>query len=448
MLTDKNLERIPTDEHKRWYQKLHWKIIIGLLLGLVWGLLATFTGLDTFTLDYIQPFGTIFIRMLQLIAIPLVLASLVVGITGLNDITRLSRMGGKTIVIYMITTVFAITIGLTVVNLLAPGKVLPMETRQALMESYQQDVEVSEGVADQALDRSPMDFIVNIIPSNFFAAAADNTNMLQVVFVALILGIGLMQIPGDKAEPLIRFFESLNELIIRIVDFIMKIAPYGVFALIATVIVELGGEDAGRMMELLGALGWYMIAVLTGLLLHTFIVYTSLFKLFSKMRLIDFFRGIRPAMLLGFSTSSSVATLPVTMERVEKNLGVSEEVASFVLPVGATINMDGTSLYQAVAAVFIAQAVGMDLTIFQQITIVITAVMASVGTAGVPGAGIIMLVIILRAIDVPVEGIALILGVDRILDMCRTAINITGDAAVSVAVASMENQLGEGNFKG
>lgn len=450
MLTEekKSKKKPNVESAKIWYQKLHWKIIIGLVLGLIWGLFATFAGLDAFTIDFIQPFGTIFIRMLQLIAIPLVLASLVVGITGLNDIAKLSRMGGKTIAIYMVTTVFAITIGLTVVNVLAPGKVLPVETQQALMASYQQDAAAREGVAEEALDRGPLDFFVDIVPANFFAAASENANMLQVVFVALILGIGLMQIPKAKAAPLVKFFESLNDLIIRIVDLIMMIAPYGVFALIASVIVELGGDDMGRMLELLGALGWYCIAVVAGLLLHLFIVYSSLFKLFSKMRLIDFFRGIRPAMLLGFSTSSSVATLPVTMERAEKNLGVSEEVASFVLPVGATINMDGTSLYQAVAAVFIAQAVGMDLTIFQQLTIVITAVMASIGTAGVPGAGIIMLVIILRAVDVPVEGIALILGVDRILDMCRTAINITGDAAVSVAVASMEGQLGKGDYQG
>ncbi|MEX0771554.1 MAG: dicarboxylate/amino acid:cation symporter [Balneolales bacterium] len=448
MLTEeKEKDKNPTGEPKQmWYQKLHWKIIIGLVLGVVWGLFSIFTGLDTITVDYIQPLGTMFIRMLQLVAIPLVLASLVVGITGLNDIAKLSRMGGKTIAIYMMTTVFAITIGLTVVNILAPGKVLPIETREALMESYQQDAEASEGVAEEALDRGPLDFIVDIVPANFFASASNNSNMLQIVFVALVLGIGLMQIPKDKAEPLIKLFESLNGLIIRIIDLIMLIAPYGVFALIASVIVELGGDDMSRMIELLGALGWYCIAVIVGLLLHTFIVYSSILKFTSKIRLKDFFRGIRPAMLLGFSTSSSIATLPVTMERVEKNLGVNEEVASFVLPVGATVNMDGTSLYQAVAAVFIAQAVGMDLTILQQLALIITAVMASVGTAGVPGAGIIMLVIILRAVDIPVEGIALILGVDRILDMCRTAINITGDAAVSIAVASMEGQLREGDY--
>jgi proton glutamate symport protein len=250
----------------------------------------------------------------------------------------------------------------------------------------------------------------------------------------------------QKGAVLINFFDSLNDVIIKIVDFIMKTAPYGVFALMAAVIVDLAGDDLTQALNLLRALGWYCLAVVIGLLLHVFIVYSSLFKLFSKMRLADFFRAIRPAILLGFSTSSSAATLPVTMERVEKNLGVNDEVASFVLPVGATINMDGTSLYQAVAAVFIAQALGLDLSIAQQLTIVLTATLASIGAAGVPGAGIIMLVIVLQAIQVPVEGIALILGVDRILDMLRTAVNITGDAAVSVVVAHTEDLLGDLHF--
>lgn len=429
-----------------WYKTLHWQILIGLIAGLVFGIIAAFTGLQGFTVNYIEPVGTIFIRMLQLVAIPLVIASLIVGITNLNDLTKLSRMGGKTIGIYMVTTVFAITIGLTVVNIFEPGKVLPEETRDSLFASYQENIEGKEQAATELLDRSPLQFIVDIVPSNFFAAASDNANMLQIVFVALIIGIGLMRIPDKKSRVLIDFFDALNDVVIKIVEMIMKIAPYGVFALIASVIVELGGDDMARTVELLQALLMYALVVIAGLLLHVAIVYTILFKIFSNMRLRDFMKGIRPAQLLGFSTSSSLATLPLTMERVEKNLGVHEEVASFVLPVGATINMDGTSLYQAVAAVFIAQAVGIDLSVSQQLIIVITATLASVGTAGVPGAGIIMLVIVLQAVEVPVEGIALILGVDRILDMCRTAVNITGDAAVSVAIAATENSLGEGHY--
>lgn len=429
-----------------WYKKLHWQIIIGLILGLVWGLFASFLGMGDFTSRYIRPFGTIFIDLLKLIAVPLVLASLVVGISNLNDMTRLSKMGIKTVAIYLITTVLAITIGLTVVNVLQPGASLPAETRVSLMESYGENVEGRDVVAEEIQDRSYLDFFVDVVPENFFDAASDNTNMLQIVFVAILLGIGLINIPAQKGQPLINFFESLNDVIIKIVDLIMKTAPYGVFALMAAVIVDLTGDDLGQALLLLRALAWYCIAVLIGLLLHVFIVYSTLFKLFSKMRLRDFFRAIRPAILLGFSTSSSLATLPVTMERVEKNLGVKEEVSSFVLPVGATLNMDGTSLYQAIAAVFIAQALGMDLSIAQQLTIVLTATAASIGVAGVPGAGIIMLVIVLQSVQVPIEGIALILGVDRILDMARTAVNITGDAAVSVAVAHSEGKLGALHF--
>ncbi len=430
----------------KWYRKLHWQIIIGMILGLIWGLFSSVVGLNEFTSNYIRPFGDIFITLLKLIAVPLVLASLVVGVSNLNDMTQLSRMGGKTIAIYMVTTTLAITIGLGVVNVMQPGKALPEETRTSLMESYGGSVEGRDQAAQELLDRSPLDFFVDIVPENFFEAASDNSNMLQVVFIAILIGIGIVKIPIQKGQVLINVFESLNDVIIKIVDLIMKTAPYGVFSLMAVVIVDLAGDDLGQALTLLSALGWYTIAVVIGLFLHVMIVYSSLFKIFSKMRLRDFFKAIQPAVLLGFSTSSSAATLPVTMERVEKNLGVDEEVSSFVLPVGATINMDGTSLYQAVAAVFIAQALGMDLTIAQQLTIVLTATLASIGAAGVPGAGIIMLVIVLQTIQVPIEGIALILGVDRILDMVRTAVNVTGDAAVSVAVAHTEGKLGALHF--
>jgi len=315
-----------------------------------------------------------------------------------------------------------------------------------LMESYGGSVEGRDAEAQELLDRSPLDFFVDIVPENFFEAASDNSNMLQVVFIAILIGIGIVNIPIQKGQVLINVFESLNDVIIKIVDLIMKTAPYGVFALMAVVIVDLAGDDLSQALTLLSALGWYTLAVVIGLFLHVMIVYSSLFKIFSQMKLKDFFKAIQPAVLLGFSTSSSAATLPVTMERVEKNLGVDEEVSSFVLPVGATINMDGTSLYQAVAAVFIAQALGMDLSIAQQLTIVLTATLASIGAAGVPGAGIIMLVIVLQTIQVPIEGIALILGVDRILDMVRTAVNVTGDAAVAVAVAHTEGKLGALHF--
>lgn len=420
-----------------WYKQLHWQIVIGLILGLGWGLLSSASGFNEFTTDFIKPFGTIFINLLKLIAIPLVLASLVVGVTSLNDTAKLSRMGGKTVLVYMFTTVFAITIGLVAVNLIQPGTSLPEETKQSLIESYEP---VNANPTEQ-LDQGPLDFFVRIVPTNAFDAFADNANMLQVVFVALILGIGLIYIPIQQGEVLINVFSSLNDAIIKIVDLIMKTAPVGVFALMAGVIVDLAGDDLGRAVELLVALGWYSLTVLLGLFIHMVLVYGTLIKVIGKMSFRKFLIEMRPAMLLGFSTSSSSATLPLTMERVKNHVGVDDEVASFVLPIGATINMDGTSLYQAVAAVFIAQALGMDLSIAQQLTIVLTATLASIGTAGVPGAGIIMLVIVLQAIQVPVEGIALILGVDRILDMFRTTMNITGDATTSVVVASMEGKL-------
>lgn len=430
----------------KWYKKLHWKILIGLLLGLIWGLAASMSGLADFTGSYIRPIGTIFIDLLKLIAVPLVLCSLVVGVASLNDMTRLSKMGGKTVGIYMVTTLLAVTIGLTVVNVMQPGATLPDETRASLIESYGERMDERESVADQVQQRNILEFFSDMVPENFFQAASNNSNMLQIVFIAILLGIGLVNIPAQKGEPVILFFDSLNDVIIKIVDLIMKTAPYGVFALMASVIVDLAGDNIGQALLLLRALAWYGLAVVIGLIVHVFIVYSSLFKLFSKMKLRDFFKAIQPAVLLGFSTSSSLATLPVTMERVEKKLGVSDEVSSFVLPVGATINMDGTSLYQAVAAVFIAQALGMDLTIAQQLTIVLTATAASIGAAGVPGAGIIMLVIVLQSVNIPIEGIALILGIDRILDMLRTAVNVTGDAAVSVAVAYTEGKLGDLHF--
>ncbi len=430
----------------KWYKKLHWQIIIGLVLGLLWGLASAIIGFNDFTSEYVKPFGTIFITLLKLIAMPLVLASLVAGVTSLNDTAKLSRMGGKTILIYMITTVFAITIGLVAVNVLQPGKSIPEETKTELQATYQDNIGEKEQGAALVRERGPLEFFVDIVPSNFFEAASDNSNMLQIVFVAILLGIGIMKLGGKQGELLSNVFDSFNDVIILIVDMIMKTAPYGVFALMAALIVDLAGDDLSKALELLKALGWYCITVLLALTLHVFIVYMSLFKVSSGYKLGTFFKAIRPAMLLGFSTSSSSATLPVTMERVENNLGVDEEVASFVLPVGATINMDGTSLYQAVAAVFIAQALGMDLTIVQQLTIVLTATLASIGAAGVPGAGIVMLVVVLQAINVPVAGIALILGVDRILDMCRTMVNVTGDAAVALTVAASEGKLGEPNL--
>ena len=422
--------------------QLHWQIIIGLLLGLVFGIISAIFGWGQFTTDWIAPFGTIFIRLLKFIAIPLVLTSLITGIASLSDLKKLSRIGGKTISIYIVTTAISVSIGLITVNLLQPGKQVPYEMQSKLQETYESDASSRADTAQEVKERGPLQLFIDMVPSNFFEAASNNRNMLQIVFISMLIGIGLVQIPKKKSKPVLDIFEGLNDVIIKLVDIIMLIAPLGVFSLIAQTINKVAGDDPDQVAELLGALGFYMIAVVVGLIIHLLVTYITILKVYVKMPLKTFFTGIGPAQLLAFSTSSSGATLPVTMERCEDELGVSEEVSSFVLPLGATINMDGTALYQAVAAVFISQAIGLDLSLLDQLTIVLTTVLASIGTAAVPGAGIIMLVIILEAIGVPSTGIALILGVDRILDMLRTVINVTGDATIAVTIASSEGQLG------
>ena len=421
--------------------QLHWQIIIGLLLGLIFGVVSALMGWGQFTTDWIAPFGTIFIRLLKFIAVPLVLTSLITGVASLSDLKKLSRIGGKTISIYIITTAISVTIGLVIVNILQPGNKVPYDMQSKLQETYQADASYRADSAQEVKERGPLQLFIDMVPSNFFEAASNNRNMLQIVFIALLIGIGLIQIPKKKSKPVLNVFEGLNDVIIKLVDIIMLIAPLGVFSLIAQTINKVAGNDPHQVVELLSALGFYMIAVIIGLIVHMALTYTTLLKFYVKMPLNTFFTGIGPAQLLAFSTSSSGATLPVTMERCEDELGVSEEVSSFVLPIGATINMDGTALYQAVAAVFISQAIGLELNLLDQLTIVVTAVLASIGTAAVPGAGIIMLVIILEAIGVPSTGIALILGVDRILDMLRTVVNVTGDATIAVTIASSEGQL-------
>jgi Na+/H+-dicarboxylate symporter len=424
---------------------LHTKIIIGLVLGLVFGLVVIKTDIpNSFTLDYIKPVGTIFINALKMIAVPLVLASLIVGVSNLGDISKLSRIGGKTIATYLMTTVVAISTGLILVNVFKPGKSLPIETRENLMNMYEGDAGARVGQAAQLQEQSPLQPLVDIVPQNFFQATTDNGAMLQVVFFAIIVGIALLQIPKEKGNPVIAFFDGFNDVIIQIVNYIMMIAPYGVFALMASLIVEIAGDNPDSAVELLLALLKYSLVVTGGLLLMVMVVYPMILISFTKVKYLDFFKAIRPAQLLAFSTSSSSATLPVTMKQVEEEIGVSEEVSSFVLPLGATVNMDGTSLYQGVAAVFIAQALGMDLTLTQQLMIVLTATLASIGSAGVPGAGLIMLIIVLESIGVPAAGIALIIAPDRILDMFRTVVNVTGDATVCTIVASTEGELPDG----
>lgn len=429
-----------------WYMKLHWRIIGGLLAGMLFGIIAAIAGWAQFTADWITPFGTIFISSLKLIGVPLVLGSLVTGVASMSDIKSLSRIGARSIAIFVTTTAIAATIGLGLVNLIRPGDQVPAELQIELQEAYSAEAGVSDERLTEVRERGPLAFLVNLIPENFLASASDNANMLQVIIVAIVIGVGLLQLEPDKARPLVDLFDSLASLVIRLVGLIMLMAPLGVFALIAGTITKLVGDDPSRIMQLLGALGLYAVTVLIGLLIQVLIVYGALLKFFTSLDIRTFLKGIAPAQLVAFSTSSSGATLPVTMERVEQKLGVSERVSSFVLPLGATINMDGLAVYQGVAAVFIAQSLGIDLSVGAQLTIIFTVVLASIGTPAVPGAGLVMLIIVLESVGLPSAGIGLVLGLDRILDMIRTAVNVTGDATVAVVVASAEGEIGEANL--
>ncbi len=421
---------------------LHWQILIGMFLGILYGFIASNAGWKDFTSDWIAPFGTIFINMLKMIAVPLVLISLINGVSGLKDISQLSSMGGKTIGIYLITTVIAVTIGLITVNVIQPGKSFSQETRDQMVVENQQRASEVEASASAQKDSGPLQFLVDMVPSNIFDSARDNSNMLQVIFFALMFGIALIIVPDpSKVEGIKNFFDGANEVILKMVDIIMYFAPIGVFALLGNIMVDLAGDNPAAAVEILKGLGIYSLTVLIGLSILIFLVYPLFLKFYAKFSYREFFKGIAPAQLLAFSTSSSAATLPLTMERCEEKLGVSKKVASFVLPLGATINMDGTSCYQAIAAVFIAQVYGMDLGLSEQLTIVLTATLASIGSAAVPGAGIIMLAIVLGAVGVPLEGISLIFAVDRLLDMCRTVVNVTGDATVATIIAYTEGEL-------
>ena len=415
---------------------LHWRILLGMVLGVLFAItMVQFEWGKSFVVDWIKPFGTIFINVLKLIAVPLILASLIKGVSDLKDLSKLSSMGSKTIGIYIITTIIAVSIGITVVNIVKPGNSISEKTRKELVANYQGATNSKIMAAEKQKEAGPLEALVNIVPSNIFNAASNNGNMLQVIFFAIFFGIGIILIPDDKSKPVKAFFDGVNEVILKMIDMIMLGAPYGVFALLAALIVE------SPSLDLFKALGWYALCVIIGLMLmigvYVLLVYTITRKTPSF-----FINGISPAQLLAFSTSSSAATLPVTMERVEEHLGVEEEVSSFVLPIGATINMDGTSLYQAVAAVFIAQAFGMDLSFSVQLGIIATATLASIGSAAVPGAGMVMLVIVLAQAGIPEAGLALIFAVDRPLDMCRTTVNVTGDAAVSMIVAKTMGKLG------
>ncbi len=465
---------------KNW--PLHWKIIFGLLLGIAWAFAASALGWNQFTRDWIDPFGVIFIRMLKFIAVPLVMFSIIAGISGLEDIRRLGKLGAKTLGIYLITTVSAVAIGLFLVNVTKPGHFVDEDTRIKNRIAYELWVEQSPGVeildgknlsadpayaeyvefarglaaespetvqkkmkaAEEKKEEGPLSFLVEMVPENILLSISNNGLMLQVIFFAIFFGICLALVPHEKAKEVKKFIIGANEVFLKMVDVVMQAAPFFVFALMAGVLSNMADSPA-EVFEIFKGLGSYSLILTFGLVFMVFIFYPLIVSAFArKISYREFLKRISPAQFLAFSTSSSAATLPVTMECVEQNIGVSRNITSFVLPIGATVNMDGTSLYQAVAVIFLAQLHMVDLSLGQQLTIVLTATLASIGSAAVPSAGLVMLVIVLQSVGLNPMWIAIIFPVDRILDMMRTVVNVTGDASVSTIIAVSEGEL---NYK-
>jgi len=414
-------------------------ILIGMGLGVIWGLIAVKFGWEKFTIDWVKPWGSIFLNLLKLIAVPLIFVSLVKGISSLTDISKLSRIGLKTIGLYIVTTVFAITVGLIMVNIIEPGNVFPEEKQIEYKERFGASLEGMGENAQKVKDQSPLQFLVEIVPENIFSAASNNANMLQIIFFAILFAVAIIFLPAAQTKTVTSFFDGLNNIILKIIDMIMKTAPYGVFALMAGLIVDFSGDK-----EIFSALGLYMFTVIAGLLILIVFFYPLLNFLFTKIKISKFLKGMLPTQLVAFSTSSSAATLPVTLKQCTNEFGVSKNIANFVLPVGVTINMDGTSAYIAIAAVFIAQVFGIQLDLGDQLIIVIMVVFASIGSPGIPGGSIVMLIIVLNSLGIPEAGLALILGVDRPLDMLRTAVNVTGDTTVAAMVARSEGELDSG----
>lgn len=457
---------------------LHWKIIIGLVLGIIWALASSWLGWGTFTGNWIAPWGRIFIDLLKLIAVPLVLFSIIGGIVSLGHPRDLGRLGGKTLLLYLATTIISVTVGLVLVNVLAPGKALDREIRlenrmayelwlqeQGMMpkdgrwfshdSTYQEvlnkvveksgfeeteEVRVRLETAQKAGEEGPLIFLEEMVPGNLFFSLSDNRNMLQIIFFGIFFGVALLFIPGEKAAPLKKLIDSISAVFLKMVEVIMAAAPFFVFALMAGMVNQMAGGNPGHVLELFKGLTWYSLVVVLGLIIMAFVIYPAFMAFFVKgISFMDFLRGISPAQMLAFTTSSSAATLPVTLECVEENLKVDKRISSFVLPVGATVNMDGTSLYQAVAVVFLAQMHLVDLSIGQQLTVVLTATLASIGAAAIPSAGVVMLMVVLSSVGLNPAWIGIILPVDRILDMMRTVVNVTGDATIGVLVGKTTN---------
>ncbi len=380
----------------------------------------------------IKPVGEIFIRLLNMIAVPLVLASLIVGAASLHDVKHLAKLGGKLLVLFLFTAAISVALAQVLTIVIQPGMHMTPEAKTHLVEAYRDEVKAP---LQQEYKMDLVEFLVNIVPKNPFRGLAEG-DFLQIVFYAILTGLVLCYIPKERAKPVIAFFEGVSEAMIKLVEKVILMAPLAVFALISATVAEFG-------FSILGTLFWYALTCLLALLIVGFVLYPALVKVFGKVSPIDFFLAQKQVMAVAFTTSSSSATLPVTIDVTENRLGVPNKIAAFVLPIGTTINKDGTALYQAVAAIFIAQVYGFDLSLAQQFTIFITCVITGAATAPVAGAGLIMLVVVLNAVGLPVEGIALIVGVDRLINMCRSTVNVIGDTMASVVLAKSEGVLSE-----
>ncbi|MDD3079346.1 MAG: dicarboxylate/amino acid:cation symporter [Paludibacter sp.] len=405
---------------------LYVKILIGMLLGIIVGYGFLFAGYPAFVVSWIKPWGTIFIKLLKLVAVPLVFVSLIKGVTGMRDIKKLSGTGIKTFTTYIITTSIAVLFGLFMANIIQPGKYFPHEKAEIYKNQAIANIGSKMDSAEKIKNTGFMDYVTDIIPDNIVAAGSDNTKMLQIIFVTLLFGVALVLVGDEKTAPLLKVIDATDLAILKVVDLIMQFAPWGVLALMAGLVADFGGDG-----DMFAALGIYAVTVILALLILAYVFYPIFIKLFTKRSIKEYLKAVFPIQLLAFSTSSSAATLPFTMEQSEKKLGIKPEISSFVFPLGATINMDGTSCYQAIAILFIAQIFGIDLTVSQMLTVVALTVLASIGTPGIPGGSVVMTVMVLSTIGVPVEGLALILGIDRPLDMLRTVVNVTGDTFVA-----------------
>ena len=414
---------------------LYAKILIGMLAGVLIGIAALTFQQTGFVNNWVRPWGQVFIRLLQLIAVPLVFVSLVKGVIGLSDIGKFSRIGIRTIILYLLTTAFAVTVGMSLGLVVRPGQFVDRQTVVSMQENYKSVVEQKKAEADTMKNSGPLSFLEEVVPDNFVAATSDNRKMLQVIFFAVLFGIAALCIERTKIAPVEQLFDSLYHILLKVIDFVIMFAPYGVTALMAGLVIDFSGN-----LSMFGALAVYAITVVGGLLFLISVFYPTLIYLFTKMKPNFFIKTMYPVQLFAFTTSSSAATLPLNLETTENKLGVSNEVTSFVLPVGATINMDGTSCYQAIAVLFIAQVIGIDLTLMQLFTILLMTIISSIGTPSIPGGSYVILTMVLASVGIPPEGLALILGIDRPLDMLRTAVNVTGDATVAAIVDTQNNK--------